>query len=296
MGKKNTLPFIIAAILLSGLSSAQERPPEIDVRALSPNLYRFSCGVNNWVVLFGPDGVLLSDSAPESFADAMRSKLKMLGSDDVKFIINTHGHHDHTGGNLLFGKEATIIAHHKVRDHLLEKSEKSKAYPEYACPNLLFSSGIKIYFNGEEIEVIYMPNGHTDGDAVVYFKNANVLHIGDLFVSGYFPSVDYEHGGGNVEQLAENLKTIIAMMLSDVTIISGHLQDGSREDLKQYHSMLISTLEIVHDAIQKGKNLEEMKKAQILNEWEDWGNHVTCDMWIETIYRCLTNSATQGGS
>jgi cyclase len=300
MKRKNVMMFTVVSALITGLSFSQTKLPEIDVRALSPNLYRFSCGVNNWIVVIGPDGVLLSDSAPEIYAEAMKSKLKKLGNDDVKFIINTHWHHDHTGGNLLFGKEAIIIAHQNVRDQLLKKqeislfSEKFKAYPEYACPNLMFSSGIKIYFNGEEIEVIHMPNGHTAGDAVVYFRNANVLHIGDLYVSGHFPSVDYEHGG-NVKQLAENLKTIIAMMPSDVTIISGHLQDGSLEDLKQYHNMLISTLEIVNEAIQKGRNLEEMKKAQILNEWEDWGKHVTCDMWIETIYRCLTNSTTQGG-
>ncbi len=298
MKRKNIILLIVVAVLINGLSFSQDKFPEIDVRALSPNLYRFSCGVNNWLVLVGSDGVLLSDSAPEIFTEAMKSELQKLGNDDVKFIINTHWHHDHTGGNVLFGEDAIIIAHHTVREHLLQKQEislfgeKFKAYPEYACPDLTFYSGLKICFNNEEIDVIHMPNGHTVGDAVVYFRNAKVLHIGDLYVSGHFPSVDYEHGG-NVEQHAENLKKIITMVPSDVKVVSGHLSDATIEDLKTYHNMIITTLEIVRNEMRKGKSLEDMKKYEILRDWEDWDKHVTCDMWIETIYHCLTDSTTQ---
>jgi cyclase len=298
MKRKNVILLTVVAVLITGFSFSQDKFPEIDVRALSPNLYRFSCGVNNWLVLIGPDSVLLSDSAPEIFAEAMKSELKKLGNDDVKFIINTHWHHDHTGGNLIFGEDAIIIAHHTVRKHLLEKQEislfgeKFKAYPEYACPDLTFHSGLKICFNGEEIDVIHMPNGHTEGDAVVYFRNAKVLHIGDLYVSDHFPSVDYEHGG-NVEQLAENLKKIIVMVPSDVKVVSGHLSDATIEDLKTYHNMIIITMEIVRNEMKRGKSLEDMKKNEILREWRDWGKHVTCDMWIETIYHSLTDSTIQ---
>lgn len=289
---------ILIIILLSGFSYCQDSIPEIDIRPLSINLYRFSRGVNNWLALIGPDGVLLSDSGPESYAKATKVNLKRLGSNDVKYIINTHWHHDHTGGNLLFGDGATIIAHKNVSSQLSTKqkitffNESFDAYPAYACPNLLFSTRLKIYFNNEEIEIIHLPNGHTDGDVVVYFKNANVLHISDLYISGQFPAIDYEHGG-NVEQLAKNLSWIIKNMPLDVTIISGHLQDASIEDLNDFQKMLISTNNIVKSEIQRGRTLEEMKNAHILAEWITWGMHVSCDMWIEIIYHCMTNGIEQ---
>ncbi len=118
------------------------------------------------------------------------------------------------------------------------------------------------------------------------FRNANVLHVGDLYVSGHFPPIDLDHGG-DVEQLAENLKTIVAMMRPDVTIVSGHLGDATLNDLKEYVAMLDATMMIVRSELQEGKTLEEMQEENVLEDWEDWGRHVSCDMWIETIVRCM---------
>jgi glyoxylase-like metal-dependent hydrolase (beta-lactamase superfamily II) len=290
--KRKVIAFIFAAALTTGLSSSQDELPKIEVTRLATHLYKFHHGVNNCVVSIGPDGILLSDSAPETFAQAMKSALIKFGTDDIQYIINTHWHHDHSGGNLLFGKEAIIIAHHSVRGHLLEEQEislfgeKFKAYPEYACPDLTISTNTKIYFNGEEIEVTPLPHGHTEGDVVVYFRNANVLHVGDLYVSGHFPSIDFDHGG-DVEQLADNLETIIAMMPPDATIVSGHLADATLNDIEEYVVMLKTTTRIVRDGLQKGKTSAEMQEENILEDWKDWGAHVSCDMWIETIVRCL---------
>lgn len=292
MKNNSILIAIIFLIFISVKVYAQIELPDIETTKLSSNLYKFHYGVNNWLVLIGPDGVLLSDSAPEKYAEAMESEIERLNGRKVKYIINTHWHHDHTGGNLLFGKEAIIIAHHNVRDQLLKEQvislfdEKFKAFPEYACPDLLFTSALKIYFNGEEIDVMHLPGGHTTGDAIVYFKNANVLHIGDLYISGHFPAIDYEHGG-DVEKLVEKFQHIIDMMPSDVRIVSGHLSDATIDDLKNYVEMLRSTLKIVKDEIEKGLSLVNMKANNILKDWQDWGQHVTCDMWIEMIYRSL---------
>ena len=284
--------FIVVSTLITGLSFSQNKLPEIDVSALSSNLYRFSCGVNNWIVLIGPDGVLLSDSAPDIYAEAMKSELKKLGNDDVKFIINTHWHHDHTGGNLLFGRDATIIAHSSVREDLAIRKQISlfdefyKAYPDYALPNIAFTTDLKIYFNGEEITIKHFPNGHTGGDAVVYFKNADVIHLGDMVVIDHFPSIDFDNSG-DVEQLVENLKIIISEMSSDTRIITGHLNDANKQNLIEYCNMMQSTIEIVKAKMKMGASLKDMKEKEILKDWNDWGKHITCDMWIETIYECM---------
>lgn len=299
--KNSSLLIIILPLIFFCVNIySQNELPDIETIKLSNNLYKFHYGVNNWLVLIGPDGILLSDSAPEKYAEAMESEIKRLGGGKVRYIINTHWHHDHTGGNLLFGKGAKIIAHHSVRDHLLEKQvislfdEKFKAFPEYACPDLLFTSGLKIYFNREEIDVIQLPGGHTAGDAIVYFKKANVLHIGDLYISRHFPAIDYEHGG-DVEKLVENFQDIINMMPSDIRIVSGHLSDATIDDVKKYVEMLSSTLKIVKDEMEKGMPIVDMKKKSILKDWENWGKHVTTEMWIETIYQSLTDKNTREG-
>jgi len=291
MYRTRRLLFFMTILLINSFLT-QGEGPSIEVKKLYGNLYKMSSGVNNWIVMVGPDGVLLSDDGTEGLAMAIKSELQKLGSDKIKFIINTHWHHDHCGGNLFFGKDATIIANQSVRQTLSEKQEISlfgenfRAFPEYALPNLTFSSRLQINFDGEEIEIIHMPDGHTKGDVVVYFRNANILHIGDLYIAGHFPPVDYDHGG-DVEQFAKNLLEIIEMAPKDVRIISGHLEDGDIPALKAYHEMLISTIEIVRMGMKDGKSMEDMQQGGILDEWKDWGKHVTCDMWIKTIFQCL---------
>lgn len=290
---ENGIQFTAVLCFITGLAFFQNNPPKIEVKALSSNLYKFSCGVNNWLVLAGPDGVLLSDSAPEIYAEAMKLQLKKLGTDDVKIIINTHWHHDHTGGNLLFGRGAIIIAHQSVREDLAVKKhvalfdEYFEAYPDYALPNLTFSTGVKIYFNDEEIEIRRFPRGHTGGDAVVYFKNANVIHVGDIIIMDQFPPIDIENGG-NVEQLIENLRIIISEISLDTKIVSGHLQGATRQDMIGYYDMLLGTVEIVKEEMKRGAGLKEMQEKGILRDWESYGKHITCDIWIETVYRCLS--------
>lgn len=272
-------------------SYSQDKLPEINVVELHSNLFKFSCGVNNWIVFTGPDGVLLSDSGPEAYGKALISELAKPRYGDVKFIINTHWHHDHTGGNILFGKDATIIAHRSVREDLtLEKRISHddavyKPYPEYALPDLTFDQGMKIHFNDEEITIKHFPNGHTGGDAVVYFKNADVFYVGDIMVKGIFPPVDYDNGG-DVEQLAENIKIIISEMNSNTRIITGHLQDADKQDLIDYRDMILSTVAIVKNEMRKGMSLQEMQRKEILKEWKEWGKHITSEMWIEIIYEC----------
>ena len=292
--KTNAVSNIIVWFLSCMMSVfAQNDNPEIDVIKLDKRLYKLIIGSVNAVASIGPDGVLLSDSGFEKTAGALKTEMKKLGSGDIRFIINTHWHSDHVGGNKTFGRDATIIAHHNVRKLLSEDQvlefwqEEYEALPEFARPHLTFSDRLTIHFNGEVIDIIHLPGGHTDGDVIVWFKNSNVLHMGDLLFSNGFPAVDFENGG-SVVQFVKNLRWVIKTMPSDVKIIAGHGPDMSIDGLDKYREMLLSTLNIIQGALKNGKGLDEMKQAEILKEWRQWGKgYFTCDEWIEIVYFSL---------
>ncbi|MFC1565036.1 MBL fold metallo-hydrolase [candidate division KSB1 bacterium] len=263
---------------------------------LSDNLYRIDTGPVSSVILTGEDGTLIVDTSFDETGENIKTGLEKLGAGDIKYIINTHWHHDHCLGNIEFGKDAVIISHDNAKPLLTSPrrleffDEDYKALPKHALPNLTFSRKMKLHVNEEEIELIHFPNGHTNNDIIVYFKKANVLHIGDMIFSDMFPFIDVENGG-NVEQLAENLREIIEILPDDILVIPGHGRNYSSGDLREYRNMLVSTYEIVKNEMEKGRSLEEMQEADILKEWVKWENgHHPCSNWIRTIHYCITKS------
>ena len=294
MNKVYCLLLLSSIIIMNGISSQNPfEEVEVEISKLSPNLYRLYLTNVTVVALIGSEGILLSDAARYRTGPSLKKALEKICREPIKIIINTHWHHDHTGGNNFFGKEATIIAHHTVREHLSEEQyqslwqEKYEAYPEYARPHITYSDRMHLYVNDEEVEIIHLPNGHSAGDAVVYFKKANVLHLGDLLFADKFPAIDYDHGG-NVKQFVKNLDEIIKSMPSDVTIVPGHGRNYTMNDLEAYRNMISSTAAIVEEAMKNGQSLDEMKKANILKDWAKWEqNYFTCNEWIEIIYNSL---------
>lgn len=289
-------------LLTAFLSTSLFSQVEIQVTPLAKHLYKLDIGHVSSVASIGPDGVLLSDTGFERNGQSLLSKLKQLGGNDIKYIINTHWHSDHCGGNKILGKDknVVIIAHENVRktrsqDQILTVywKEEHKALPDYALPNLTFSEKLTLFFNDEQIEVIHLPKGHSDGDAIIYFKNANVVHMGDLLFSDGFPAVDFEHQG-SAKQWALNLQTIIDLMPPDVKLIAGHGRDYNIEDLKKYRDMLFATEKIVENALLQGMSLSEMIEKDILKEWESWAEaHHSCEQWIEILYHSLTYQNTR---
>lgn len=292
LNRMKAMRFICLLLCVSFLA-AQDSQPLIRTAQLASGLYKLTVGSVNLVALIGSDGILLSDCAFESSAGAIAAELNHICNHDVRFIINTHWHADHTGGNLHFGRNALIIAHKNVRKRLSEDKmlrfwgETHPAYPEHALPDIVFSDRLVLYINGEEVEIIHFPCGHTDGDAVVYFKKANVLHMGDLLFSDGFPALDFEMGG-DLERFASNIDSIVAMMPENVRIVAGHGNDATIEDLKAYTIMLESTHQLILSALQEGMSLEEMKRKNILDDWKQYGEtHFSCDAWINNVYFSL---------
>ena len=290
--------FLISFSLGTGQGLSQANHPDISITELKPNLYKFQVRFVSVLVLTGPEGTLLSDTAYGGAISAqLNAALESVGARPVEYILNTHWHGDHSNGNvdLARDKVITIIGHENMRKTRSEMQvltvfwqETEEALPEYALPNITFSDRLTLHFNDEVIEMIHLPGGHSDGDAIVHFKKANVVHMGDLLFSDGFPAVDFEHHG-HPERWADNLQVIIDTMPEDVLLIAGHGRDYSLEDLRAYREMLIATSDIVKKALDEGMSLAEMKDANILADWASWGETMhSCEQWIEILYHCYT--------
>jgi glyoxylase-like metal-dependent hydrolase (beta-lactamase superfamily II) len=245
-------------------------------------------------VSVGDDGILIVDDQFAPLADKIRAALKGIADKKLRFILNTHWHGDHTGGNVVFGPEATIIAHDNVRKRL-STEQKSTVFnnttppsPKEALPVITFNDSLSVHFNGEDIRVIHFPHGHTDGDSVIFFSSSNVVHLGDDFFAGRFPFVDLE-SGGSVEGLVKNIGELVAKIPPGAKLIPGHGPLSTLDDLKSYHRMLEQTTEIVRQKIAAGKTLDQIKTEGLPAEWAPWGTgFIKTDRWLQTIYTSLT--------
>ena len=262
---------------------------EIKATRVKGNIYMLNGTGGNVGVSLGEDGVLIVDDKFAPLADKIRAALKSVGGGDLKFILNTHWHGDHTGGNVVFGPEAPIIAHTNVRKRLRGElaaaGGNAQPAPPDAWPVITFDESLSVHFNGEEIRAMHFPRGHTDGDSVIFFTASNVVHMGDDFFAGRFPFVDLS-SGGDVEGLKNNIASVISKLPADVTIIPGHGPISKLEDLKTYHRMLVETTDRVRAAMRAGKSPDQIKAEGPGNEWKDWGSgFINADRWIETIHR-----------
>ena len=267
---------------------------EIKPTKVAGNIYMLEGSGGNIGVSVGPDGILIVDDQFAPLADKIKAALKTLGEGKLKFVLNTHWHGDHTGGNTVFGPEAPIIAHDNVRKRLAteQKSEFWKrttpASPKEALPVITFDQSLSVHFNGEEIRVIHFPHGHTDGDSVIFFTGSNVVHMGDNFFTNRFPFVDLE-SGGTVQGLIKNLGEIIPKLPAGVKLIPGHGPISTVEDLRLYHRMIQETTEVVRKKMESGKTLAQIKAEGLPEEWKPWGvGFIKTDVWIQTIHGSLS--------
>jgi glyoxylase-like metal-dependent hydrolase (beta-lactamase superfamily II) len=215
----------------------------------------------------------------------------------VRFIINTHYHDDHTGGNAYFQKQAPIIAHDNVRKRLESGGVAgngssvrfdAKPQPKEALPIITFDHDVTVHLNGEDIRALYCPAGHTDGDVIIFFPKSNVVHMGDDFGTYGFPFIDVD-AGGNINGMINALETVIAQLPPDVKVIPGHGHISSVDDMRVFVKMLKETRAVVQNALEQGKTLEQMKQAKILDPWKKYsGDFISEDAYLETLYNSLT--------
>lgn len=290
---KKIITSLAALVLLAASQTAFAQTDwskvEIKSTKVSGNVYMLQGSGGNIGVSVGGDGILIVDDQYAPLADKIKAALKTLGEGKLKFILNTHWHGDHTGGNAAFSSEGSIIAHTNVRKRLAEgmtvTGRTVQPASKESLPIITFDQSVSVHFNGEEIRALHFPRSHTDGDAIIFFTTSNVVHMGDVFFNGMFPFVDID-SGGDVEGYTKTVAEVLAKLPAGSKIIPGHGPLATADDLKKFHTMLVTTTRIVRDKMNAGKTLDQIKAEGLPEEWKSWSwQFVTTDRWISTIHR-----------
>ena len=293
------VPFLMPRVslyvvlsLFSLAAVAQDRDfskVEIKVQKVAGSVYMLTGSGGNIGVSVGDDGIVVIDDQFAPLAPKIIHALNGITTKPIKFIINTHYHGDHTGGNEIFAREAPILAHDNVRKRLAAGSSATPPAPKIALPVVTFNDTATIHVNGEEIRAVHFPNGHTDGDSVIFFPQSNVVHMGDDFFNGRFPFIDIDNGG-SVRGMLADVEKILATLPDDVKVIPGHGELGDKASLRRFADMLRGTSAAVEKEIKAGKTLEQVKADNVLAQWADWGKDwfVDANGFAASLYRDLT--------
>lgn len=258
---------------------------EIKSTHVSGNVHLLEGSGGNIAVSTGPDGVLMVDDQFAPLAGKITAAIEKLDQGPIKWVLNTHWHGDHTGGNAHFGKKASVVAHANVRVRMAAKSDTAKE----ALPVVTFADGASVHFNGEEIRLIHLGPAHTDGDVVIHFTKSGVFHLGDQFVNARFPFID-QGSGGNLPGLLKNIEAILAKVPEDAKIIPGHGALATRADLVAYRDMLHETMALVKKAVTDGRTLADVKAAGMPEKYKSWGaGFITAGRWLEIAYNSVTS-------
>jgi cyclase len=289
-----------ALLCVAGAAVAQQQDfskVEIKVTKVSGNVYLLEGAGGNIAASVGDDGIVIVDDQFAPLADKIRAALKGITTKPLRFIINTHYHFDHTGGNLPF-HDATIIAQDNVRKRLAQANVVGNggsamkmdqpANPPEALPVITFAHDVTLHVNGEDIRALHAPSGHTDGDSIVFFPKSNVVHFGDDFVRYGFPFIDI-NGGGSSKGMIAALENAMTQLPQDVKVIPGHGALATLDDVRSFVTMLKETRGVVEKGVQAGKTLQQLQQEKVLAQWEKYsGQFVSTDLFIETLYNELT--------
>ena len=294
-----TAAALLAANSLPALAisaHAQDEQPQVSVEStdLGDGLYMLSTGVaGNLAVLNGPDGVVMvDDQLPNTGGLIEGAVVEITGGDAPRFIVNTHWHGDHTGGNAHFAQlGTTIAAHHNIRARL-DNAEAEWAQAPGILPILTFGDDLTFHMNGQTVEAVHIPHAHTDGDAMVYFREANVLHMGDTFFSGRFPYIDLS-AGGSVDGFAVAMERGLEIAGDETRIIPGHGPLSTRVELQASLDMLREAAFRVRNLVEAGADLATVRAAAPLADFHDdwnWG-FITTDRMVQTLYNDAAGNA-----
>ncbi len=291
------LPVLALLVLMTAPAFAQRNFDEVQIETVpvSDNVYMLIGSGGNIGVIVGEDGTFIIDDQFAPLTDKINAAIAEITDKPVGYVLNTHWHGDHTGGNENMGKAgALIVAHHNVRermhaDQLKKLAENNTPAAEDALPVVTFARDVTFHLNGEEIHAFHVVKAHTDGDAIIHFRNANAFHMGDTFFAGRFPYIDLGSGGG-VDGIIAAANHVLMLSNSDTKIIPGHGPLSTPDDLKTYRDMLMKLRSKIQLMVSEGKTIEEVQAANPTEGYEDWGTgFINNERIVQFIYNDLSS-------
>lgn len=286
----------LALATLSSASTAQMADVVIKPEILAPGVAVLFGQGGNIGVSYGPDGTVLIDDQFAPLTPKIEAAIKELGATPVKFLINTHWHFDHSGGNENFGKAGAIImAHDNVRVRMAAGAKMLgrtiEPAPKVALPILTWHDGLAIHINGDNVHTKHMHKGHTDGDSIVHWTNANIFHMGDLFVNKVtLPFIDI-NSGGSAKGLLAAIEYVVSKSNAQTKIIPGHGPVGNQADLIAYRDMIKTVMGKVQTGIKAKMTLAQIQATKPAAPYEVKGAFISGDAFVEAIYKSLTAPA-----
>ena len=289
--------LLFIAILFASINSlsAQEKPVEFTTFQLSDTVYMLKGRGGNVGISTGEDGLYIVDDQLKPITTQLLAAIRKVSNKPIRFVINTHYHADHVGGNEALGETGTVvIAHDNIRKRMtteqvsIFRQETTPPYPKGALPVLTFNDRMSLHLNGETATAYYVASGHTDGDSIIHFPVSNVIHMGDMFFNGLYPYVDLD-AGGSMQGLIEAADLALSMADEVTRIIPGHGPLGMTEDLKNYRDYLVEASTNVQELIDKDMSLEQIIAAKPTSEWDEelgktW---ITPAQFVTFIYNSL---------
>ena len=293
------IALVVTVLFASTSAPAQEEKVEYIPTKLSDTLTMLKGRGGNIAISAGEDGVYIIDDQLEPVTDQLLVAISQISSQPIRFVINTHYHGDHVGGNEAIGKGgAVIIAHDNIHkrmssdqyNHFFDAT--TPAWPKDALPVLTFNDQVTLHFNGETAKVYHVPHGHTDGDSIVHFPASDVIHMGDIYFNGLYPYIDLD-GGGSIQGMISGAELGLSIAGKDTQIIPGHGPMGDKASLDEYRDFLIKARNNVQKLIDEGNSLEQAVAAQPTAQWdailgEVW---ITPEQLVIFIYNSLKGIA-----
>ena len=299
LGARRVVALVAGALALGTaaavVAQGQFDKVKIDVQPLADHVWLLYGAGGNIGVCAGADGVVLVDDQFAPLSPKIQAAVKSLSDQPIRWIVNTHWHGDHTGGNENFANAgATILAQDNVRKRLIE-GQVNKFFnrtvppaPPKALPVVTFNDSSALHVNGEDLVIAHVAPAHTDGDAIVWFRQANVVHMGDTFFNGTYPIIDLE-SGGHLAGLIAACERVLPLLGPETKVIPGHGKLSDRAGLQAYHDMLVGVRDAVTKHVQAGDTLEQTQAAKPTTPWEDaWGKgFVNADTFVRMVYTDL---------
>lgn len=288
-----TSVLILLSVTFTLFSQSQFDNVEIKTTKLTDQIYMLEGAGGNIGLIIGDDGALIIDDQYAPLSEKIKAAIATLTEKKVSYVMNTHWHGDHTGGNESFGLDgATIIAHQNVRTRMNQETTRgdqvTPASPEVALPVITFGEDLQLYFNDQEIMAIHVHNGHTDGDALIWIPRSNVLHTGDCFFHQRYPYID-QSSGGSVNGVIKAVEAALLLVDDNTQIIPGHGPVATKTDLSKYLQFLNTIRQRIDSQITAGTALDNIDADLVAEGYEDWAwGFIDAKRLVAIFYNSLT--------